>query len=491
MLSAVQLIDFMIRILVFSFLLSSVALTLAKPCETATFKAPNIVIIVADDLGWADVGFHSDRIPTPHIDRIAREGVELDHFYVFPMCSPTRAGLMTGRYPIRFGMARAVIPPWRHFGLDPDEVTLPEVLAKAGYEHRGIFGKWHLGHNDRKWHPNRQGFTHFHGHYNGAIDYFDLTREGERDWHLNDTPSSDQGYSTHLIAGAAGQFILEHAKGDAPYLCYVPFNAPHSPFQAPQEYLKKFAHLAEGNARGKNKNLRQVVAAMVSCMDDGIGRILRAIDDSGEADDTIVWFFSDNGGVSAIADNNGSLRGNKLDVWDGGVRVAAAVRWPSGEIRGARKILAPLSCIDVMPTLCKLTARGASSDFGNKPFDGLDVLDVLQSKRERLDRELYFYNGQQGEQREKIAIRTPIWKLVVHGPNIATGEWQSAKHDRFLFRIDRDPNETTNLLTTHPGVAVRLAKKLIVHRRLQPKVSVGDYNTGRQMFIAPKDWIIR
>jgi len=491
MLSAVQLDGFMIRVFVSTLLFSIAALSLAKPAAATAETKPNIVIILADDLGWADVGFHSDRIPTPHLDRIAREGVELDRFYVFPMCSPTRAGLMTGRYPIRFGMARAVIPPWRHFGLDPAEVTLPEALAKAGYRHRGVFGKWHLGHNDTKWHPNNQGFTHFHGHYNGAIDYFALTREGERDWHLNEQTSGEQGYATDLIAGAASRFIAQHAKGAAPYFCYVPFNAPHSPFQAPEKHLKKFAHLAKGDARGKNRNLRQKVAAMVSCMDDGIGRILRAIDDSGEADNTLVWFFSDNGGVSAIADNNLPLRGNKLDVWEGGVRVAAAVRWPGGGIRGGGTIRVPLSCIDVMPTLAKLTADGPSGDLVSKPFDGRDVLDVLQARRGRLDRELYFYHGQAGEQREKNAIRTAQWKLVIHGPNIAGGEWRSAKHERFLFRIDRDPNETTNLLAEHPGVAARLAGKLIAHRRLQPKVSVDVYGAGRKAFTVPKDWMIR
>ena len=265
---------------------------------------PNIVIILADDLGWADVSFHSDRIPTPNIDRIAEEGVELDRFYVFPMCSPTRAGLMTGRYPIRFGMARSVIPPWRNFGLDPDEITLPEALGKLGYTHRGIFGKWHLGHNHTKWHPNNQGFTHFHGHYNGAIDYFTLSRENERDWHLNKKSNQETGYSTDLIASAASNFILKHSKEEDPFFCYVPFNSPHSPFQAPEKYIKKFQHLAGLNSKGKNKSLRQVVAAMVSCMDDGIGKILKAIDTSGEADNTIVWFFSDNGGNM----NNSSRR---------------------------------------------------------------------------------------------------------------------------------------------------------------------------------------
>jgi arylsulfatase B len=490
MFGAVQL-KIMTRVFVSIFLLVFSLLPLAKPATVGSAKKPNIVIIVADDLGWADVGYHSDRIPTPHLDRIAREGVELDHFYVFPMCSPTRAGLMTGRYPIRFGMARAVIPPWRHFGLDPSELMLPEALARVGYQRRGVFGKWHLGHNDTKWHPNSQGFTHFRGHYNGAIDYFDLTREGERDWHVNERASGEQGYSTDLIAGAASRFIAQHAKGAAPYFCYVPFNAPHSPFQAPEKYLKKFAHLAEAQAGGKNRNLRQKVAAMVSCMDDGIGQILRAIDDSSEADDTLVWFFSDNGGVSAIADNNLPLRGNKLDVWEGGVRVPAAIRWPGGGIVGGGKVSVPLSCIDVLPTLAKLTVGESSSGLGNKPFDGRDVLDVLQAKRRRLDRELYFYHGQAGEEREKIAIRTAKWKLIINGPNIAGGEWQTAKHERFLFRIDRDPNETTDLLLSHPEVADRLAGKLVAHRKLQPPGGVGVYNAGKKKFKAPADWVVR
>ena len=178
-------------------------------------------------------------------------------------------------------------------------------------------------------------------------------------------------------------------------------------------------------------------------------------------------------------------------MWEGGVRVAAAVRWPGGGIRGGGKVSVPLSCIDVMPTLAKLTADGPAGGLVSKPFDGRDVLDVLQARRGQLDRELYFYHGQAGEQREKSAIRTARWKLVIHGPNIAGGEWQSAKHERFLFRIDRDPNETTNLLAEHPGVAMRLARKLIAHRRLQPKVSVDVYGAGRKAFTTPKDWVIR
>jgi arylsulfatase B len=232
---------------------------------------PNIVFILADDLGWADVGYHGGYIKTPNIDRLAREGVELDSFYVAPMCSPTRAGLLTGRYPIRFGLARAVIPPWRNFGLDTGEITLAVVLGKAGYAHRGAFGKWHLGHHDPKWHPLARGFTHFHGHYNGAIDYFTHEREGERDWHVNYEPSDEQGYSTDLIADGAANFIKEHSK-DGPYFCYVPFNAPHSPFQVPAKYLQQYAHLGNAktaNAKGGRKiagHRKQILAAMTAWM---------------------------------------------------------------------------------------------------------------------------------------------------------------------------------------------------------------------------------
>jgi len=484
-------VHFFMSCRVFYFILSLIALIglAERVVAVEALAKPNVVIIVADDLGWADVGFHSNRLLTPNIDRIAQEGVELDQFYVFPMCSPTRAGLMTGRYPIRFGMARAVIPPWRYFGLDPAELTLAEGLGKLGYTRRGIFGKWHLGHNDPKWHPNNQGFTHFHGHYNGAIDYFDLTREGERDWHINDKTNPETGYATDLIANAASRFVTQHAKGTAPYFCYVPFNAPHSPFQAPEKYMKKFEHLVDSKVKGKNKALRQTVAAMTACMDDGIGQILKAIDDSGEAANTIVLFFSDNGGVGRLPKNNLPLRGNKLDVWEGGIRAAAAMRWPSGGVAGGKKITVPISCIDVMPTLAKLA--GAADTLGNKPFDGRDMLDVLKGKRKRSDRELYFYHGQEGEDKEKIAMRTAKWKLLIQGPNISNGKWKTANHERFLFRIDLDPNETTDLLTEHPGVASRLAKKLIDYRRLQPKTSVDIYGEGKGQFKAPKDWRVK
>ena len=225
-------------------MLAAAALALvACGCRaTPSDPLPNIVLIVPDDLGRHDVSFHGGEIATPNIDRIAAEGVRLERFYSAPVCSPTRAGLMTGRYPIRFGLMRAVIAPWRDYGMDTSEVTLPEVLARAGYENRGIFGKWHLGHFERKFHPLRRGFTEFVGH-NTAVDYFTKEREGERDWSHGYESVDEEGYVTDLLAEHAVRFIDRHAGGEAPFFLYVPFSAPHSPIQAKEKDLPLYADL--------------------------------------------------------------------------------------------------------------------------------------------------------------------------------------------------------------------------------------------------------
>ena len=468
-------------------------------CISAIAKAadrPNIVILLVDDMGWADVSYHGGYIKTPHIDQLAREGVELDRFYVCPMCSPTRATLLTGRYPIRFGLSRAVIPPWRNYGLKTDEVTLADVLKKAGYQHRGIFGKWHLGHQQAKWHPLVRGFTHFHGHYNGAIDYFTHLREGERDWHINYEPSAEVGYSTDLIADAACRFIRSHSK-DGPFFCYVPFNAPHGPLQARQEYKRRYQELplSRGrNAQKKNAKVaakladdRKKLAGMISCLDDGIGRILQTIDATGQRENTLVWFFSDNGGIGRIPDNNLPLRGNKLDVFEGGVRVPAAIRWPA-QLKGQRKITAALSCLDVMPTLMKYVGV---EDHGGKPLDGLDIGRVLSGEQPELKRDLFFYHGQAGPNREEIALTTPDWKLVVMGLDIRVADAKPQSRETFLFQIADDPLEKRNVADQFPQVVKQLQRRLAAFRDLQPADGVPVYLGGKEGYRPPKDWRVR
>ena len=450
--------------------------------DASESKLPNIVIILADDLGWGAVSYHADWAETPNIDRLTKEGIELDRFYVAPMCSPTRAGLLTGRYPIRFGLARAVIPPQRNFGLPVQERTIAKMLASAGYVHRGIFGKWHLGHHHVKWHPLSRGFTHFEGHYNGAIDYFSLERDGERDWHVNYQPSDAQGYSTDLIADAAAQFIVASAKDDAPYFCYVPFNAPHSPFQAKPEDISHFA-------KGKKVKTQDKLRAMIRSLDQGVGRLLSAIDKTSQAANTQVWFMSDNGGVGKFKPNNRPLRGSKLTTFEGGVRVPACVRWPA-KWPGGRKLENTVGYIDVAPTI--LASAGIDSASANSagPLDGTDLGDLFTGAADNFpERDWYSYHGQSGADRETIAVKTAEWKLVVVGPDI-TSNRLGDKHTVSLFRMPTDLLEKKNVASSQPEIVESLLKKLIAYRRLQPAESVPTFREGAAGFVPWKDWKI-
>lgn len=440
-------------------------------------EQPNIVIMLADDLGWNAVGYHGDWCQTPNIDSLAKDGLELDRFYVAPMCSPTRAGLMTGRYPIRFGMARAVIPPQRDYGLPVGERTLAEALGEVGYKHRGVFGKWHLGHHRRKWHPLNQGFTDFEGHYNGAIDFFALAREGERDWHVGYEPSGKQGYSTDLIGDAAAAFIGKAAKDDAPYFCYIPWNAPHSPFQA------KPADIARLSEKQKASN-EDVYRAMVWSMDENIGKVLQAIEESGEAENTQVWFMSDNGGVGKFKSNNIPLRGSKLTTFEGGTRVAACVRWPAGW-KGGRNIEDHIGYIDVLPTV--LACAGGDL-AGGKPLDGRDVSGVLAGTEEVAKRDWYSYHGQGSIDQETITVHSGGWKLQVVGPDVRDG--LTKQHKVNLFKFPADLLEKHNVAQQRPEVVNRLFKKLVDHRSLQPADAITHYSVGKKGFTPWKDWKI-
>ena len=323
----------------------------------AASAKPNIVIIVADDMGWKDVGYHGGDIETPNLDKLAAEGVKLENFHDAPLCSPTRAGLMTGRWPIRYGMGESVITPWRKWGLSTDEHTIADMLGSAGYKTRAAVGKWHLGHYKKELLPRSRGFTSFYGHYNGAFDYFTHKREGELDWHRDGKTSHDEGYATDLIGREAARIVRAN-KPDEPFFLYVPFNAPHDPMQAKDPDLKKYEHLA------KNKN-RQIYAAMVDSMDQAIGKILGAIDDKGIRDNTFVLFFSDNGGITRWADN-GDWRAGKGTVYEGWVRTAAVVRWPEG-IKGGRESHAMMGYIDIYPTLKRIAGSTAKDP---NPLDG-------------------------------------------------------------------------------------------------------------------------
>ncbi|MEQ8788526.1 MAG: sulfatase-like hydrolase/transferase [Pirellulaceae bacterium] len=446
----------------------------AWTAEQATKTKPNLVILLADDLGYADVGFHGSKIRTPHIDSLAKDGARLERFYSCPMCSPTRAGLMTGRWPLRMGIMRAVIPPWRDYGLPESEHTLAEMLAEAGYRHRAVIGKWHLGHAHRRHHPLNHGFTHFYGHYNGAIDYFTHEREGEVDWHRDHETVLEEGYSTDLLGSEAARFIDGVPKGE-PYFLYLPFNAPHSPFQAKQEELARYA-----GRRGNRKTL----AAMIDSLDQAVGKVLGAIERRGDAHNTFVLFFSDNGGVRTVADNS-PLRGSKLTPYEGGIRVVAAARYPAGGVVGGKVSEQRMGYIDVYPTLKHLA--GGEGEAPN-PLDGRDVLDAMAGREALSDRPWFTYEAQSGDGGERLAVNTDGWKLVVHGPSVLDESKAAAETRRIeLFRIDRDPHEKNDMAAEHADRVAALLAQAREFRRWQVP-GVAAYAAGREGFTAPPKW---
>lgn len=447
-------------------------LAVVSGTELYAESKPNILILVADDLGYADVGFNGGKVfATPNLDRLASTGVNLTDFRACPMCSPTRAGLLTGRWPSRFGMMRAVVPPWSAYGLPSEENTLPELFASEGYEHRGIVGKWHLGHAQQKFHPLSQGFTRFVGCYNGAIDYFTHEREGEVDWHHDKKTVREEGYSTDLIGDEAVRFVRD-VPSEKPWLLYVPFNAPHSPYQAKDEDLQKYPQLKMVN--------RRAYAAMVDAMDQAIGRILTAVEARADADNTIVLFFSDNGGIPKVGSSNAPYRGAKLTVYEGGTRVCAAVRWPAGGLIGGKRFGDRIGYIDVLPTL--LAAAGASIPTS---IDGANFLPALQGDRSLPERAWFSYMHQNEE--AHASVHSANWKLIARGDFFAEKPDSAPTFE--LYNLIADIVEANDVAAQHPKVVSQLHAQLREFGTWQ-KPGVAAYDSGRENFKAPKDWII-
>lgn len=463
-----------------------ILLLIADRETVAQVDKPNIIIILADDLGWGDVGCHGSTIRTPNIDRLAKEGIELNRFYVAAVCSPTRAGLLTGRYPDRFGLRTTVIPPWSAFGVDTREVFLPQMLAKAGYKNRAILGKWHLGHASLKYHPLNKGFTHFYGHLNGAIDYFTHEREGELDWHNDFAVSYDKGYSTDLLTDEAVRNIKAY-KGDSPFFLYVAYNAPHGPLQAKEEDMVPYGYDSAKPSFGSKKNAevegkegrgntqRQTYAAMVTNMDHNIGRILTTLKELGIEDNTLVLFQSDNGAAPGIqGSDSGELRGTKFTEWEGGVRAPAIIRWPKG-FQGQKVISQVMGYVDVMPTLMEIAGI---RDAPPNPLDGMSMVSVLTGKKQTIDRVLYLGSG---------AIVTNEWKLIAasdKNPKMQLTE-------DHLFRIAEDPSEKHNVAKENPGIYTSLRSQLMKYDTISSDVTVPPYGEGRAGFKAPREWVIK
>ena len=410
----------------------------------AAGKQPNIIYIVADDLGWKDVGFHgATDIKTPNIDQLASGGVKLEQFYVQPMCTPTRAALMTGRYPFRYGLQTIVIPSKGTYGLATDEFLLPQSLKEANYR-TAMVGKWHLGHADRKYWPRQRGFDYHYGAVLGEIDYFTHSAHDVLDWQRDNQPVKEEGYVTQLLGKDAVKQIESHDP-KTPLFLYLAFTAPHTPYQAPPEYLERFKGIAD--------ETRRAYAAMISCLDDEIGKTLSALDRKGMRENTLIIFHSDNGGtrdarltgegaVKKVPCDNGPLKGGKGQLYEGGTRVPALANWP-GHIQPGGEVKEMIHVTDMLPTLARLA--GASTEK-SKPLDGADVWPAIaEGKPSGRSEVVYNVEPFRG------AVRQGDWKLV----------WKCLLPSSIeLYNIAADPFETTNLADKEPTKVAALQARV-------------------------------
>lgn len=425
----------------FRYVASLVPVYLSLACFLFASDKPHIIIMLADDLGWGDVSYHGvGEIATPRIDSLAERGAQLDQFYSQPVCSPTRAALMTGRYPMRYGMQCGVVKPWANHGLPLNEQTLAEGMKAAGYT-TAVVGKWHLGHFESEYLPLQRGFDMQYGHYNGALDYFTHDREGGHDWHRNDQPVYDEGYATDLLGKAAASIIKSH-NSDSPLFLYVPFNAPHTPLQATEAHLERNAHIEEKN--------RRTFAAMVTNMDDAIGEIVDAANKHLPGDNTIIFFFSDNGGIVRFG-SNGKLRDGKSTLYEGGVRVPAIMAW-DGKIKAGSVVREPIHVVDLYPTLLGLAGSKVTQAL---PIDGINAwLSIKDGKTLRRDYILHNLTPFHG------AIRMGDWKLVHNGHAGANATTAADSEKWELFDLATDPFEQNDLSGKHPREFNRLKAKL-------------------------------
>jgi arylsulfatase A-like enzyme len=421
------------------------AAALMPSSAVAAEAKPNILYIVADDLGWADVGYHGSDIKTPTLDALAAKGAKLEQFYAQPMCTQTRAALMTGRYPLRYGLQTAVIPQGHSYGLATDEWLLPQALKEAGYD-TAIIGKWHLGHADPQFWPQHRGFDYQYGPLIGEIDYFTHKVDGKVDWYRNGEVVEEEGYATTLLGDEAVKLIEAHDP-KKPLFLYLAFNAVHTPYQAPQEYLDRYPDIEDPS--------RKAYAASATAMDDEIGRVIAALDGKQMLDNTIIVFQSDNGGTrnamfaGAITDmskvvlpaNNGPYREGKGTLYEGGTRVAAFATWP-GRVKEGTVVKDMLHTVDLYPTLLN---RAGATLSKSKPLDGLDVWATISEGKPSPRREVVY-----SIEPFRAAVREGDWKLV----------WRTMLPQAVeLYNLAEDPSETKNLAADHPDQVSTLQKR--------------------------------
>lgn len=420
------------------------AVALANPLAAA--DKPNILLIVADDLGWADVGWHGSALKTPHLDQLVATGVELDRHYVQPVCTPTRTALTSGRWTSRWGPH--VLNPSNLRAFPPGTTTLAVALKQAGYA-TYMAGKWHLG-SRPEWGPNHYGFDHSYGSLTGAVDPWTHTyRKGPymKTWHRDGKPLDEDGNATELVAGQVNRWI--RAKHDRPWFIYVPFQAVHIPIDAPDQYKQTYA--------GQSDSIQRY-GGFTSQMDAKVGEFVTALVETGQRQNTLIVFTSDNGGtpvtpnpyvgntppLKTAISSNLPLRGHKGQLYEGGIRVPAFVNWPG--MLPPRKVAAPMHAADWMPTLTKLAGWKPTAP---PKFDGKDVWPVLTGAVDKPEpRTIYIpVSG-------TAAVLDGEWKLIAGNKSKAE-----------LFHLTLDPYEKNNLAASEPARVKALMAKLTELRR--------------------------
>ena len=409
-----------------------------------TSNRPNIVFILVDDMGQGDAGYLGSEIATPNIDALAQSGMVLDRAYVYALCSPTRAALMSGRNPVELGIDG---PLPNDAALPPGIKLLPEFLSDAGYD-TWMVGKWHLGISEVSQWPNARGFDYFYGHLGGFIDFYTHVYLGGLDWQRNGTTVREEGHSTDLLTKDAVRLISEETS-DRPFFLYLAYNAPHTPLQYPPAVRSQYDDIVDMD--------RRVFAQMMTDLDQHIGEVVAALEASGQLENTLIVFSSDNGGNESAGADNGQLRSGKGSVYEGGVRVPAVASWP-GVIPAGERTQVPVFIQDWLPTLVQI----ASGDIGSQILDGRSLFTLLTGRSAPQRDQPMILASPQG----RAVIDWPF-KLVRNYPRPALAESGQSRRDGpsaaltdELYNIAEDPFEQTNLAAGHPRMLARLAQRL-------------------------------
>jgi len=421
----------------------------ATPAIPVSGAKPNIVMILVDDLGYGDLSCQgAEDLRTPHIDALMAAGMRFDHFYAnCPVCSPTRAALLTGCYPDLVGVPGVIRDvkenSWGYLSPKAELITVP--LKAAGYD-TALVGKWHLGLEEEN-HPNARGFDHFHGFLGDMMDdYYTHRRRGQNFMRLNDRSIRPEGHATDLFSDWSADYIHDRKNRARPFFLYLPYNAPHTPIQPPEDWFRKVREREPGISQARAR-----LVALIEHMDAGIGRVVEALKASDQYENTLIVFASDNGGQHDVAADNGPLRGAKQDMYEGGIRVPLCAVWPKVIAAGTVSNRVELT-MDLFPTFCE--AAGAPVPEG---IDGRSFLATLQGKAQPDEPRDLFWMRREGRVAYmgncSWAMRRGPWKLV---QNLPVEPYE-------LYNLDQDPLEQNNVIAQEQRIFSQMGSALRAH----------------------------